>query len=237
MGVPFRLMIQSGIVGPTKVGTILHPDALSPKIHRTPCLPAGTALALPRIAFFPYHCFLFCLPGDPIEQAGLHPPPRVEDMNTTRTARRDEGRKLETHTNTVFLQTLLLLFPNTDNRRSTLSSNFDSLSIAFAIYIHYARRRFLDHSVLTIEPDTTVPLFKKWSIEIYIRYLERYQTIRHSVEQYSISKVLSTTRVSNNTSTTQNVGALKNQCTNHNKSRHETDLQISLHSCTHALIY
>jgi hypothetical protein len=32
-------------------------------------------------------------------------------------------------------------------------------------------------------------------------------------------------------------GALKNQCTNHNKPGRETDSQKSLHCCTHALIY
>ncbi len=32
-------------------------------------------------------------------------------------------------------------------------------------------------------------------------------------------------------------GALKNQCTNHNKPGHKTDLQISLHPYTHNLIY
>ncbi len=34
-----------------------------------------------------------------------------------------------------------------------------TITKAFAIHIRYAGRRFLDHCILTPEPNTTVPLF------------------------------------------------------------------------------
>ena len=39
-----------------------------------------------------------------------------------------------------------------------------TITKAFALHIHYAQHGFLDHSVLTSEPDTTIPLFNGQSI-------------------------------------------------------------------------